>query len=100
MVLSRSPHAQSLRLVPTRSPWRRSGPQRASAAVAARFEGLVADGLLTTDEPARAARHLLLLTMAEIDEVSAHGTLPLPAETEADIIESGVRAFLRGYAPR
>ncbi|MCX5446958.1 TetR/AcrR family transcriptional regulator [Streptomyces libani] len=80
--------------------WRRSGPQRAAEAVAERFERLAADGLLTADDPARAARHLLLLTVAEIDDRSFHGALPLSEEAEGAIIESGVRAFLRGYAPR
>ncbi|MEU9112323.1 TetR/AcrR family transcriptional regulator [Streptomyces sp. NPDC048483] len=80
--------------------WRQSGPQRASDAVAERFERLAADGLLATDDPARAARHLLLLTVAEINEQSFHGALPLSKEAENAIIESGVRAFLQGYAPR
>ncbi|WP_405748752.1 TetR/AcrR family transcriptional regulator [Streptomyces sp. NBC_01411] len=80
--------------------WRQSGPQRASDALAERFERLAADGLLVTDGPARAARHLLLLTVAEINEQSFHGALPLPDGAEDAIIESGVRAFLQGYAPR
>ncbi|WP_406349022.1 TetR/AcrR family transcriptional regulator [Streptomyces sp. NBC_00144] len=80
--------------------WRQSGPQRASDALAERFERLAADGLLVTDDPARAARHLLLLTVAEINEQSFHGALPLPDGAEDAIIESGVRAFLQGYAPR
>ncbi|MCX4728204.1 TetR/AcrR family transcriptional regulator [Streptomyces sp. NPDC090052] len=80
--------------------WRQSGPQRASDALAERFERLAADGLLVTDDPARAARHLLLLTVAEINEQSFHGALPLSDGAEDAIIESGVRAFLQGYAPR
>lgn len=80
--------------------WRQSGPQRASDALAGRFAALAADGLLATDDPARAARHLLLLTVAEINEASFDGALPLSGEAERAIVESGVRAFLRGYAPR
>lgn len=80
--------------------WRRSGPQRASDALAGRFAALAADGLLATDDPARAARHLLLLTVGEINEASFDGALPLTEEAERAIVESGVRAFLRGYAPR
>ncbi|MEV7404559.1 TetR/AcrR family transcriptional regulator [Streptomyces sp. NPDC091267] len=80
--------------------WRQSGPQRASDAVAERFARLAADGLLATDDPALAARHLLLLTVTEIDEVSFHGAVSLSEAAEVAIIESGVRAFLRGYAPR
>ncbi|MFJ9413705.1 hypothetical protein ACIRPT_05995 [Streptomyces sp. NPDC101227] len=53
-----------------------------------------------TDDPAWAARHVLPLTVAEINQESFHGALPLSEEAERAIIESGVRALLRGYAPR
>lgn len=74
--------------------WRREGPDRVQHALADRLRDIAGRGLLTVDDPFRAAGHFLLLVSA--------ANLPEPAaihdENErAAMVTAGTRAFLRGY---
>jgi len=74
--------------------WRRDGPDRVQHALADRLGDIAERGLLTVDDPFRAAGHFLLLTSAE--------NLPEPSaihdeKERAAMVAAGTRAFLRGY---
>ncbi|MFF2020526.1 TetR/AcrR family transcriptional regulator [Streptomyces sp. NPDC058171] len=80
--------------------WDEAGPRRVERALAERFQGLVDDGLLETDDARRAVMHFLHLISGEIIDRSYYGALPLPRDEVDGLVASGVRAFLRGYQPR
>jgi TetR/AcrR family transcriptional regulator, mexJK operon transcriptional repressor len=60
---------------------------------------LAASGRLAADDPSLAADHLSALTFGQVNNKSMMGTVQLSdAETDR-IITSGIRVFLRAYAP-
>ncbi|MFB4273734.1 TetR/AcrR family transcriptional regulator [Nonomuraea sp. MTCD27] len=74
--------------------WQETGPLRVRRELAGHLRRWAEQGLLRTDDPDRAALHLMLLIAA--------GTPPYlvaaPDEREVDeMVTSGVRAFLHGY---
>lgn len=84
--------------------WQQAGPRRVVAALAGCLRAIADRGLLTLDPSEApdaaaelAATHLMLLVQGAVP--FHHGT---GANREADldrIVRSGVRVFLRGYAP-
>lgn len=80
--------------------WQRAGPERAMAAVAARFGELGDEGLLEIEDPGRAVGHYMLLALGEVNERTYQGALPMSARERDELIRAGVRVFLRAYAPR
>lgn len=80
--------------------WRRAGPGRSLEVAAERFGELAREGLLDAPDPYRAASHFFQLTLGEVIDRSYRWAVPLPEDECAELIASGVRAFLRGYLPR
>jgi AcrR family transcriptional regulator len=77
--------------------WQDAGPRRVRAEVVARLGGLAQQGFLTLDEVERAALHFVVLTTAEVlERFRRHGAPPDEKET-AEMVSTGVAAFLRGY---
>jgi AcrR family transcriptional regulator len=78
------------------------GPMRAMTELAALFERLSAQGLLTVDDPRSAASHFNWLVMAEpLNRAMLLGDDAIP--TEADLrrhAEAGVHVFLAAYGAR
>jgi len=72
--------------------WQQAGPLAVRRALADRLAAFSTDGLLTVDDPLRAALHFSLLIS---------GTNPSyrggPVEDLTETVTSGVRAFLHGY---
>ncbi|WP_345639359.1 TetR/AcrR family transcriptional regulator [Rugosimonospora acidiphila] len=78
--------------------WQESGPRRVRAELARLLGRLGERGLLRLDDPERAAVHFAVLTAAEVTARTYHGALPLPEAEIHRLADSGVRAFLHGYA--
>ncbi|GLW30399.1 TetR/AcrR family transcriptional regulator [Actinoplanes regularis] len=83
-----------------RQAWQDAGPQAARAELARHLDMLIRQGLLTSDNPERAAVHFHLLAFAEITERYEQGTLTLDDPETDEIITAGVRTFLHGHLPR
>lgn len=77
--------------------WREAGPLRVENEVARR---LAANPSLQVASPARAARHFIAVTTAEITSGASFRTRALTEAEVAEIIAAGVEAFLHGYASR
>jgi TetR/AcrR family transcriptional repressor of mexJK operon len=60
---------------------------------------LAAAGRLDTDDPAQAAEHLSALTLGHLNNKSMMGTVELTDAATERILTSGVRVFMRAYAP-
>jgi len=75
--------------------------RRITPLVAAPLQNLTAAGRLAgQDEDGRqAAEHLMALTFGEVSNRSLMGTVPLSDDEAAQIVQSGVQAFLRAYSP-
>ncbi|MGH3250345.1 MAG: TetR/AcrR family transcriptional regulator [Trebonia sp.] len=82
-----------------RQAWQNAGPRAARAELARHFGLLTRQGLLSGEDPDRAATHFHLLTFTEITERSGQGAEPLAEAETNEIIEAGVRTFLHGYLP-
>jgi TetR/AcrR family transcriptional repressor of mexJK operon len=91
MVISEAPHFPALLDL-----WRDRGILPLIAEPLAR---LAASGRLATDDPAEAADHLSALTFGQINNKSMMGTVPLTDAAADRIITSGIRLFMRAYAP-
>ncbi|MFE6667351.1 TetR/AcrR family transcriptional regulator C-terminal domain-containing protein [Streptomyces sp. NPDC057697] len=78
--------------------WYEQGFERVLATLAATFQRLAEDGLLTVDEPLLAAHHFSgLLMWIPVNQAMFHGG---PQHTQADLdhyATAGVRAFLAAY---
>ncbi|MDX3660333.1 TetR/AcrR family transcriptional regulator [Streptomyces sp. ID05-26A] len=79
--------------------WIDAGPQTAHLRLSPYLSTLADRGLLVLDDAERAAAHLTLLTITEVNHQTFYGAVPLPAEDVLAITTSGVRAFLRAYGP-
>ena len=76
--------------------WQEAGPLPVRRELAGRMRQLVDRGLLRSDDPERAALHLMLLVGISNPSYRA-GT---PSEQEiTEMVTAGVRAFLHGYLP-
>jgi AcrR family transcriptional regulator len=56
-------------------------------------------GHLSIPDPLQAAEHLAALTFDQVSSRSLMGTVPLSEEQTRTLLSSGVRVFLRAYAP-
>jgi len=75
--------------------WREAGPLRVLRELARRMRRLAEQGLLSIDDPDRAAVHFMLLVQGAIP---FHHGIGATREAEiAEIVTSGVHAFLHGY---
>jgi AcrR family transcriptional regulator len=95
--LVRQIHAEAEHIPPTAlKSWQRIGPGRVRQALADQLGALTDRGLLTIEDPARAAGHLMLLISAE--NLPDRSALRDKVERTA-MVTAGVRVFLYGYAP-
>ncbi|NRQ37640.1 TetR/AcrR family transcriptional regulator [Nonomuraea sp. NN258] len=76
--------------------WQETGPLRVRRELAGYLRQWIERGLLRAADPDRAAIHLLLLIST--DDPSYRGIVPTEKEV-AEIVSSGVRAFLHGHLP-
>jgi AcrR family transcriptional regulator len=74
--------------------WQQTGPLAVRRALAARFEAFAADGLLTVDDPLRAALHFSVLISGTDPSYRSR----TPEEELSETVRSGVHAFLYGYS--
>jgi AcrR family transcriptional regulator len=79
--------------------WRRSGPLRVEREVIRRLLQLANDGLLTIDNPRRAARHFTALLISEITD-PATGLVTAAPRKSRDCVVAAVDAFLNGYGAK
>ncbi|MFJ9034965.1 TetR/AcrR family transcriptional regulator [Streptomyces sp. NPDC102406] len=81
--------------------WQRIGPRAVTEAVRERFVELGRQGLLAVDESnaLEAARYFTLLTAGSVTVDTFFGVVPMPPEEVGARVDSGVRVFLRLYAP-
>lgn len=70
--------------------WRQRGPQRVRRALAEHLQRLADDGLLTVQDPALVALHLVQLTAGSV----AAGVVD---HSRDEIVRAGVGVFLRAY---
>ncbi|MGC4936811.1 TetR/AcrR family transcriptional regulator [Kribbella sp. DT2] len=73
--------------------WQQTGPLAVRRALADRFEAFAADGLLTLDDPLRAALHFSALISGTDPSYRSR----TPEEELSETVTSGVHAFLHGY---
>lgn len=78
--------------------WQQAGPLRVRAEVARRLGELADRGLVTFEDPLRAATHFGLLVTAELRR--SDPSRPPTEKDTLDTVRTGVDAFLRGYAER
>ncbi|GGO25897.1 TetR/AcrR family transcriptional regulator [Microbispora bryophytorum] len=77
--------------------WQQTGPGRTRCELAERLRRIAERGVLTIDDPARAAGHLMLLISADnlTDRADLHNENAL-----REMVAAGVSTFLYGYAKR
>lgn len=76
--------------------WQRAGPLRVLHEIARRLGQLADRGLLSLDDPSRAAVHFSALATAGL--TTYYGTPPPGDEDASHAVIAGVDAFLNGYA--
>ena len=98
--LVRTIQAEAARIPPAvLQAWQDTGP-RAFQRELARYLGGMADrGLLVVDDAETAAVHFNLLTFVNVVQRSFYGAGPLAEAETVELVEGGVRAFLRIYGP-
>jgi TetR/AcrR family transcriptional regulator, mexJK operon transcriptional repressor len=91
LIMSEAPHFPDVLAL-----WRNGGivPLLAEA-----LTPLAASGRLAADDPAQAAEHLYALTFGQVNIKSMLGTIELSDAVADRIVTSGVRVFMRAYAP-
>lgn len=99
MVLRKLIHAEGERYPALFAPWREYGPERAWAAIAARFARLHHSGHLSVDNPDIAARQFQALVNADLYVSVILGEKPSEADLRA-AATAAVRTFLKAYGPR
>ncbi|MCO1581818.1 TetR/AcrR family transcriptional regulator [Crossiella sp. SN42] len=77
--------------------WQETGPAPVRAELARRLADLGERGLLTIDDPQRAATHFSLLAVGEVQAATFYGARPIAPELFEAAVAEGVRAFLRAY---
>ena len=82
-----------------RRAWIDAGPPTGHRRLAPYLRPLADRGLLELPDVERAASHLALLTITDINLRTFYGAIPLPDAEVTEIITSGVDAFLRVYRP-
>jgi AcrR family transcriptional regulator len=98
--LVRTIEAEAARIPPDiLKAWVDAGPQTGHLRLAPYLRRIADRGLLTLDDADRAAAHLTLLTVTDVNQQTFYGAIPLPQDEIDRIVTSGVRAFLRLYGP-
>lgn len=77
--------------------WVLAGPQSGHLRLAPYIQRIAEEGLLAVDDAERAAAHLTLLTITDINQRTFYGAVPMAPAERTRIITSGVKAFLRIY---
>jgi AcrR family transcriptional regulator len=77
--------------------WHAAGPHRVQRELARRLRQLAERGLLKITDADRAAFHLSLLAVSEVESATYHGTFSIPNAELAELASAGARAFLNGY---
>jgi AcrR family transcriptional regulator len=77
--------------------WQEAGPRRVLGELALRMRRLGEQGLLSVDDPDRAAVHFMLLVQGAVP--FHHGIGATSEEEIEEIVTSGVRTFLHGFLP-
>ena len=96
--LVRTIEAEAVRIPPQiLKAWIDSGPQTAHLRLAPYLRQIADRGLLEIDDAERAAAHLTLLTITDVNHQTFYGAVPLSQDEISEIVVSGVRAFLRSY---
>jgi len=98
IVLRKLIHAEGERYPELFAPWRQYGPERAWAAIAARFAKLHHAGHLNIDDPDIAARQFQALINADLYVGVILGEKPSEADLRA-AAAAAVRTFLKAYGP-
>lgn len=80
--------------------WQETGPRRVHRALARRMRRFAEQGVLSIDDPDRAASHFVLLAATEVTNRSYYGAVPLKDDEVTQIATAGVRTFLHGHLPR
>jgi AcrR family transcriptional regulator len=83
---------------PTLKAWIDAGPQTAHLRLAPYLRRIAERDLLEIEDADRAAAHLTLLTITDVNQQTFYGAVPLAQEEITEIVTTGVRAFLRSYA--
>ncbi|MBP2326349.1 AcrR family transcriptional regulator [Kibdelosporangium banguiense] len=78
--------------------WIDAGPQTAHLRLAPYLRQIADRGLLEIDDAERAATHLTLLTITAVNHQTFYGAISLSPDEIAEVVVSGVRAFLRSYS--
>lgn len=78
--------------------WQEAGPRRVEREVAAYLHKLADSGELRPADPSLTARHFIALTTAEVTARTHLGAVVLKKSEVRMLIETGVSAFLHGYA--
>jgi AcrR family transcriptional regulator len=91
-------HAEGERYPALFAPWREFGPERAWAAIAARFARLHHAGYLQIDNPDIAARQFQALVNADLYVSVLLGEKPSEAELRG-AAAAAVKTFLKAYGP-
>ncbi len=76
--------------------WRSHGPGKIAILIGARLQSLALAGRLAIDDPERAARQLIALVHADIQDAAKTGPMPSDDEISA-AAAAGVATFLRAY---
>jgi hypothetical protein len=98
--LVRTIEAEATRIPPDiLKAWIDAGPQTGHLRLAPYLRRIAERGLLILDDADRAASHLTLLTVTDVNQQTFYGAIPLPQDEIDRIVTTGVRAFLRVYAP-
>ncbi|MDT0341482.1 TetR/AcrR family transcriptional regulator [Streptomyces litchfieldiae] len=96
--LVRTIEAEAARIPPAvLEEWIKAGPQTAHLRLAPYLARMADDGLLTPEDPERAADHFNLLTVVNVNQRTFYGAIPLPPEQVTELVTDGVRTFLRLY---
>ncbi|TDD88866.1 TetR/AcrR family transcriptional regulator [Actinomadura rubrisoli] len=80
--------------------WTAAGPPTAHLRLAPYLRDIADRGLLEIEDAERAANHLNLLTITDLNRRTYYGAIPVPDAETVQVITEGVRAFLRLYGPR
>ncbi|MFI6449848.1 TetR/AcrR family transcriptional regulator [Kitasatospora sp. NPDC050543] len=79
--------------------WLDAGPFASQRDIAAHLRRMAGQGLLAVDDADLAATHFTLLTFSGAADRSFFGAVPISDAELADIVSTGVHAFLRLYGP-
>ncbi|MEV5613895.1 TetR/AcrR family transcriptional regulator [Streptomyces sp. NPDC052225] len=79
--------------------WRTAGPRQANRELARRLARVAERGLLSFEDPERAAERFIQLVAGGVVQASFHGALPLPDFERDALVTAGVADFIRLYRP-